>query len=42
MATGLTTAIYQVNQDFAELDVQLFAFLYSVASVNTNDGDRVV
>lgn len=35
------SAIYQVNLDFADIDVQLFAFTYNVISRNTSDGSRV-
>lgn len=37
MAAGLMSAIYQVNLDFADIDVQLFAFIYNVTSLDASD-----
>jgi hypothetical protein len=41
MAEGMARAITQVNQDFAEIDAQLFALVYNVSSINRNSDERV-
>jgi hypothetical protein len=41
MVAGVTRVITQVNQDFAEIDVQLFALVYNVSSISGNPDERV-
>lgn len=41
IAAGLMDAICQANLDFADIDIQLFAFTYNVISQNTNNGSPV-